>query len=61
MPPAAEAVGTAGAEIGFIKELAANVKYGCCTTFIINGKPACVSVFRMYIIDSAVLLSNMLI
>ena len=25
-----------------IKELAANVKYNCLTTFVINGKPACV-------------------
>ena len=25
-----------------IKSKAANYKYGCCTTFIINGKPACV-------------------
>ncbi|KNB43142.1 hypothetical protein JH06_3040, partial [Blastocystis sp. subtype 4] len=24
-----------------IKELAANVKYNCLTTFVINGKPAC--------------------
>ena len=41
-----------------IKALAPTVKYGCCTTFIINGKPACVGFLSRSLLFSAALLRS---